>query len=427
MESQLDHQAGREADHAFPPCDLNHKSNYQDFGRYAEVDLAIAADAEATLPALIEAVQAPDHRRSQDGPSQSAARSSPKPPSRLASGLREQAADRLGREPDQHRAPVRRAVGADQERRLVAGVERQRSSATGRRGCGTSRSTINYIGGQGAAGIGYGAPAAVGAALANRKHGRLTVNIQCDGDLNYAPGVLWTAAHHHIPLLTIMHNNRALSSGAHVRAGDGEPGESRHRPDRNRHRLNDPNIDYAKLAKAYGMYGEGPISDPEDLGPAIQARHRGGEARRAGADRRGHAAALRRMEMKRFYPMVLAAAGLLLGAYPASAQGNAENGKKFFVKNGCYQCHGYAGQGGSAGARLAPRSDSSGGPDCVRPASARWRHAGLHRQGHVGRGADRCVGLPEIDSSLARGEGHSVTAAEVTANAGAQKYSFNAS
>ncbi|MGH9383761.1 MAG: hypothetical protein ACRD2N_05695, partial [Vicinamibacterales bacterium] len=24
----------------------------------------------------------------------------------------------------------------------------------------------------------------------------LSVNIQCDGDLNYAPGVLWTAAHH---------------------------------------------------------------------------------------------------------------------------------------------------------------------------------------------------------------------------------------
>ena len=53
-----------------------------------------------------------------------------------------------------------------------------------------------YIGGHGAYGIGYGAPAAVGAALANRKHGRLTINIQCDGDLNYAPGVLWTAAHH---------------------------------------------------------------------------------------------------------------------------------------------------------------------------------------------------------------------------------------
>ena len=33
--------------------DLFSRSNYQDFGRYAEVDLAIAADAEATLPGLI--------------------------------------------------------------------------------------------------------------------------------------------------------------------------------------------------------------------------------------------------------------------------------------------------------------------------------------------------------------------------------------
>ena len=61
----------------------------------------------------------------------------------------------------------------------------------------------------GGEGIGYGAPAAAGAALANRKYGRLTVNIQDDGDLMYAPGYLWTAAHHKIPLLSVMHNNRA--------------------------------------------------------------------------------------------------------------------------------------------------------------------------------------------------------------------------
>ena len=33
---------------------------------------------------------------------------------------------------------------------------------------------------------------------------------------------------------------------------------------------------------------------------------------------------------------------------------NAENGKKIFVRDGCYQCHGYAGQGSIAGARLGP-------------------------------------------------------------------------
>src|SRR5438034_6215381 len=46
--------------------DLFSRSNYQDFGRYAEVDLAIAADAEATLPALIEAckrLMTPDRKR----------------------------------------------------------------------------------------------------------------------------------------------------------------------------------------------------------------------------------------------------------------------------------------------------------------------------------------------------------------------------
>src|SRR6185312_7148406 len=37
--------------------DLFLRSNYQDFQRYPEVDLAIAADAEATLPSLIEAVK----------------------------------------------------------------------------------------------------------------------------------------------------------------------------------------------------------------------------------------------------------------------------------------------------------------------------------------------------------------------------------
>ena len=34
--------------------------------------------------------------------------------------------------------------------------------------------------------------------------------------------------------------------------------------------------------------------------------------------------------------------------------GNAENGKRLYVRNGCFQCHGYDGHGG-AGAKLAPR------------------------------------------------------------------------
>ena len=56
------------------------KSNYQDFQRYTEVDLAMAADPETTLPSLTEAVKRLHHRRSQaslPGSRQQACRRSP--------------------------------------------------------------------------------------------------------------------------------------------------------------------------------------------------------------------------------------------------------------------------------------------------------------------------------------------------------------
>ena len=130
----------------------------------------------------------------------------------------------------------------------------------------------SYLGAQGAGGMGYGAPATVGAGLAAKKagNGRIVVNIQTDGDLNYAPGVLWTMAHHRLPVLTVMHNNRGwhqermfmqFMAGVRNRGTDRmDIGTS----------LKDPNIDYAQLAKSMGLYAEGPISDPKNLGPAIQ-------------------------------------------------------------------------------------------------------------------------------------------------------------
>ena len=75
----------------------------------------------------------------------------------------------------------------------------------------------HFLGGSGGYGQGYGPQAAVGAALANRDLGRFSVSIQGDGDFMYAPGVLWTAAHHKIPLLMVMEQPR-LSPGTHARA-----------------------------------------------------------------------------------------------------------------------------------------------------------------------------------------------------------------
>jgi thiamine pyrophosphate-dependent acetolactate synthase large subunit-like protein len=130
----------------------------------------------------------------------------------------------------------------------------------------------SYLGNQGAGGMGYGAPATVGAGLAAKKAGtgRIVVNIQGDGDLNYAPGVLWTMAHHRLPVLNVMHNNRGwhqermfmqFMAGVRNRGTDRmDIGCS----------LMDPNIDYAKLAQAYGMYSEGPIADPRELAGAYR-------------------------------------------------------------------------------------------------------------------------------------------------------------
>ena len=40
-------------------------------------------------------------------------------------------------------------------------------------------------------------------------------------------------------------------------------------------------------------------------------------------------------------------------AFPQTKPGEAENGKRLYMRNGCYQCHGTVGQGGRAGPRLA--------------------------------------------------------------------------
>jgi ubiquinol-cytochrome c reductase cytochrome c subunit len=45
-----------------------------------------------------------------------------------------------------------------------------------------------------------------------------------------------------------------------------------------------------------------------------------------------------------------------LGAQTAPPAGNAQSGKKLFVSDGCYECHGYMAQGASpTGPRLGPR------------------------------------------------------------------------
>ncbi len=128
----------------------------------------------------------------------------------------------------------------------------------------------SYLGPQGAGGMGYGAGASGGAALAARRRGRIVVNIQTDGDLNYAPGVLWSAVHHRLPMLTVMHNNRAWHQELmFLEFMAGARGRGTHRAHIGS-TLRDPFIDYRKMAEAYGMSSEGPIENPELLQAALR-------------------------------------------------------------------------------------------------------------------------------------------------------------
>jgi len=243
--------------------DLYIRSNYQDFQRFTESDLAIAADAETTLPSLIEAIKrqgrtfqargakiSDAHQQAMDQARQLAAYgwdASPISTARLTAELWAQVKN-------EDWSFASEALFLSNWPLKLWDMNKH----------------YHYIGGKGGAGIGYGAPATLGAAMANKKHGRFTVNVQTDGDMMYAPGILWTAAHHHIPILTLMHNNRAYHQ--EVMGIQGTANRRGRGIDRIHigTKIDDPFIDYATIAKGMGVRSEGPISDPKDLGPAIR-------------------------------------------------------------------------------------------------------------------------------------------------------------
>ena len=126
------------------------------------------------------------------------------------------------------------------------------------------------LGSSGGAGLGYGMGAALGGVLAHRHSGKVCVNLQADGDLLYTPSALWTAAHHHLPLLVVMFNNRSYyNSEEHAL----DVARIRERPAANAGigtRLDDPPVNFAQMAQAYGLYGEGPIVTPDAIRPALE-------------------------------------------------------------------------------------------------------------------------------------------------------------
>jgi len=248
------------------------KSNYQDFQRFQVVDVQMPADAEATLPALIEAVKSAvpnDRKAAFDKRGETIRKAS-------AEGhvnQRRIAAIAWDASPISTARLSMEIYGAikDLDWSLVAS-EGNVSNWPNR--LWPMEKHYHWLGRSGGYGVGYGAPASIGAALANRDAGRFSVSIQSDGDLMYAPGVLWTAARHKIPLLAVMHNNRGyhqevmhLQRLANFRdrvsnnGNDASPIGTA---------IENPDIEYHKLAESMGWWAKGPIKDPAALGPALK-------------------------------------------------------------------------------------------------------------------------------------------------------------
>jgi benzoylformate decarboxylase len=97
--------------------------------------------------------------------------------------------------------------------------------------------------------LGYGLPAAVGVAFAERDEGtnRKVICIVGDGAANYVIQAIWTAAQHNLPILFVIPRNGAyniLKSFAELLETPGVPG------------LDLPGLDFVALAKGYGCDGE---------------------------------------------------------------------------------------------------------------------------------------------------------------------------
>jgi acetolactate synthase I/II/III large subunit len=122
----------------------------------------------------------------------------------------------------------------------------------------------------GAGGLGFSTPSAIGAALANRNKGVVPVALQTDGDFMYVSSSLWTMAHHRIPILVVMHNNRAY----HAEHMNIQRIANRRQRGVTQTGLGttivDPAINFAMLARSLGVQGIGPIDDPGAVRPALE-------------------------------------------------------------------------------------------------------------------------------------------------------------
>jgi len=126
------------------------------------------------------------------------------------------------------------------------------------------------VGGGGGGAVGSGPGTALGAALALKDTGKLPVAFLGDGDFLSSIQALWTAAHYRIPSLWIINNNRSYYNDEDHQD---RIARIRERPPENKWvgmRMENPEIDFGAVARDFGVGGEGPVKNPDDLGPTLR-------------------------------------------------------------------------------------------------------------------------------------------------------------
>jgi mono/diheme cytochrome c family protein len=109
----------------------------------------------------------------------------------------------------------------------------------------------------------------------------------------------------------------------------------------------------AGCAACHGAQGQGTKLAPQIAPPPVELRALIGYVRQpSGTMPAVSAATASDQQLSDIYAFLKSAAPASQSA--EAPEGNAANGKKLFVAYGCYQCHGYLGQGASTGPRIGP-------------------------------------------------------------------------
>ena len=366
--NETKHQAGHQADRhqldgAWSPSRTTRTSSAS-----RPLDVDMAGDAEATLPALIEAVKSAirsDRKAALEkrGDDLKKAYADARDRTRAAAAVAWDAS------PISHRAHVRWKFTARSRTSTSRWCRVPAMSAAGPTGCGAWRSTTTGSAGSGGSGVGYGSPpqsarrlaTATSAAVspsASRATATSCMRLACcgrrRGTRSRSSRVMHNNRGYHQEVMHVQRlanrRNRVATLGM-----DRSPiGTS----------IENPDIDYASLAKSMGYWSAGPIKDPAELGPTLKRAVRGRQGRPAGADRRVDAAAVNedthdRSSSHNFWSGWRHSPPASLWSAGRRRRGLGRERQAEFLKNGCWQCHGERGQGASA-------SQARAGPDPVR-------------------------------------------------------------